>query len=370
MTSESFSALIGQEILQSRRGIFGVPDSTLTELISVFETNPRHSVAANEGSAVGMAIGHWLQSRLPAHVYMQNSGLLNAGNPLISLAHQGVYDVPMTLTVGWRGQPDHTDEPQHMAMGATTVSVLELFGFEVRVIESQIHYLETICEIHTQEESRLALLVPRGIFDARRSIAPLESEGVFTRLAAIEELHSTFGNSRAFVSGTGYMSRDLSSIRASSSDMTEGSVFYLVGGMGHVSSVAAGIASAGRAERVIAIEGDGGALMHLGSLSTLGTEAASGVDLFILQNGVHASVGCQPIVHPEFDFLGFANACGVKNVAEVKSHSELKARLESVALLQPKSESSITVVQVRETQDQSVSPRPSGFSSLARRFKQ
>jgi phosphonopyruvate decarboxylase len=302
---------------------------------------------------------------------MQNSGLLNAGNPLISLAHQTVYDVPMTLTVGWRGQPGHIDEPQHMAMGSMTVSVLDSLGYEVRVIQSQIHYLETIREIHSLEESRLALLVPRGVFDARRSTMPLLERGdVFTRLAAIEEMHRTFGESRAFVSGTGYMSRDLFSIRASSSETAEGSVFYLVGGMGHVSSVAAGIVSAGRAERVIAIEGDGGALMHLGSLSNLGKEAARGVDLFVFQNGVHASVGGQPIVNPEFDFLRFAKACGVHDVVEVNSHSELKARLETLSLLQPKSESSFTIVQVRETQDQLVSPRPSGFSSLARKFKQ
>jgi phosphonopyruvate decarboxylase len=369
VTLERYSFLIGQEILHSRRAVFGVPDSTLVELISEFSTNPRHLVAANEGSAVGMAIGYWLESKIPAHVYMQNSGLLNAGNPLISLAHQSVYDIPMTLTVGWRGEPGQKDEPQHIASGSKTTGFLKALGFSVEIIESQKHYLERIKKVHTQEGSRLALLVPRGHFDARKITTQESTTGkVFTRADAIQAVYSAFGNSRAFVSGTGYMSRDLAATRASSTETSAGSVFYLVGGMGHVTSVAVGIVASGRAKRVVAIEGDGGALMHLGALATLGTEAARGIDLFLIQNGVHASVGGQPVLKPDFDFVNFAEACGVHDVACVKTVSELKARLAGLLLLKPQSKSSITVVKVKETQNVPPSPRPSGFSSLARKF--
>ena len=44
---------------------------------------------------------------------MQNSGLSNALNALISIAHQKVYSIPLILIVGWRGSPKIKDEPQH-----------------------------------------------------------------------------------------------------------------------------------------------------------------------------------------------------------------------------------------------------------------
>ena len=59
----------------------------------------------NEGSAVSVAIGEYLSSgKLPC-VYLQNSGLGNAINPLISIAHKQVYNIPLLLLIGWRGDP-------------------------------------------------------------------------------------------------------------------------------------------------------------------------------------------------------------------------------------------------------------------------
>ena len=46
-------------------------------------------------------------------VWLQNSGLGNAVNPLVSLTHQEMYSIPMLLLIGWRGEPGKRDEPQH-----------------------------------------------------------------------------------------------------------------------------------------------------------------------------------------------------------------------------------------------------------------
>ena len=51
---------------------------------------------------------------------MQNSGLGNAINPLISVAHKSVYSIPMILIIGWRGAPGIKDEPQHQTKGRIT----------------------------------------------------------------------------------------------------------------------------------------------------------------------------------------------------------------------------------------------------------
>jgi len=247
MTHSTSASVASSEIAKSGRAIFGVPDSTLTELISEFELNPLHHVAASEGSAIAMAVGFWLQTKLPAHVYLQNSGLLNAGNPLLSLAHSSVYDIPMTLTLGWRGEPPRSgakeDEPQHLETGRSTEAMLRIFGFDVTLVSTPEEYIHALRAVHSKSYSKEALLVSRGIFDSRQSL----KEGtppLLTRKQAIEQIYSKLAPSHAFVAGTGYMSRDLSAAHGNLGPLTE-SLFYMVGGMGHVSSVAAGIGMGG-----------------------------------------------------------------------------------------------------------------------------
>ena len=55
---------------------------------------------------------------------MQNSGLGNIVNPLMSLAVPAVYSIPMLLLVGWRGEPGKRDEPQHLHQGQATPGLL------------------------------------------------------------------------------------------------------------------------------------------------------------------------------------------------------------------------------------------------------
>ena len=45
---------------------------------------------------------NYLSKKKVACVYMQNSGLGNALNPLISLVDKRVYSIPMVLIIGWR----------------------------------------------------------------------------------------------------------------------------------------------------------------------------------------------------------------------------------------------------------------------------
>ena len=121
---EAYEALI-----QSGIDMFtGVPDSLLKNICAyITDTAPRHKhiIAANEGNAVGIAAGHYLATAKPALVYMQNSGLGNTVNPLLSLADEKVYSIPMVLMIGWRGEPGVHDEPQHVKQGEVTLSLLD-----------------------------------------------------------------------------------------------------------------------------------------------------------------------------------------------------------------------------------------------------
>ena len=84
----------------------GVPDSLLKDFCAYVDDQfptSNHIIAANEGAAIGLAIGHHLSSGKVPLVYLQNSVLGNTVNPLISLASQEVYSIPILLLIGWRG---------------------------------------------------------------------------------------------------------------------------------------------------------------------------------------------------------------------------------------------------------------------------
>ena len=76
----------------------GVPDSALKHFCACVEDSvpsEQHVITSNEGLAVGLAAGYHLATGRYPLVYMQNSGFGNALNPLISLAAEEVYSIPM-----------------------------------------------------------------------------------------------------------------------------------------------------------------------------------------------------------------------------------------------------------------------------------
>ena len=117
----------------------GVPDSILTTLSKKLENYPtkQHVIATNEGSAVSIGIGHYLSSKKIPCIYLQNSGLSNAINPLISIAHQEVYSIPLFLMIGWRGSPKIPDEPQHKAKGKITLKILKLLKIKFCILRNE-----------------------------------------------------------------------------------------------------------------------------------------------------------------------------------------------------------------------------------------
>ena len=116
----------------------GVPDSVLKELSFLLQNKDKknHIIAANEGSAVSIGIGHYLSTKKIPIIYMQNSGLSNALNPLISIAHEKVYSIPLILIIGWRGSPRVKDEPQHNVKGRITERLLKLLNIKYTIIRS------------------------------------------------------------------------------------------------------------------------------------------------------------------------------------------------------------------------------------------
>ncbi len=122
--------------------ITGVPDSLTATLISELELYAQENrniqllSAANEGLAISMSIGSFLGNGRPGIVYMQNSGLGNAINPLLSLVHYSVFDVPLIMLIGWRGEPSFSDEPQHNVQGNLTLNFLDAIEAKYIIVRS------------------------------------------------------------------------------------------------------------------------------------------------------------------------------------------------------------------------------------------
>lgn len=306
----------------------GVPDSLLKNICACITDNltqNEHIIAANEGGAVGLAIGHHLASGQVPLVYMQNSGLGNIVNPLMSLASPEVYAIPMLLMIGWRGRPGIKDEPQHVHQGRVTTTTLDAMEIPYTILSEDIstakEQTQAAITLATKENKPVALLIQKGLFDSYNftlDFPELELE----REEAIIKAASCLEENAAIVSTTGMASRELFEYRADSNKRHE-TDFLTVGGMGHASQIALGIALKQPKRPIYCFDGDGAALMHLGSMAISGTSNVSNFVHILLNNGAHESVGGQPTIGFDIDFPAIAKACGYTSVTRVKTNDEI-----------------------------------------------
>lgn len=296
----------------------GVPDSLLKEFCAHVDAvlpPERHVIAANEGTAVALAAGHHLATGGLPMVYMQNSGLGNAVNPLLSLADAEVYGLPMILLIGWRGEPGGHDEPQHVKQGRVTPAMLATMDIPCKLLEGdpqEAAQAATWAAATARDSSApVALLVRKGAFGKagqKRAARPLPDD-LMTREAAIALITETLPEGATIVASTGMISRELYEIRCARGQ-DGASDFLTVGSMGHAAQIALGIARARPEAQVVCLDGDGAALMHLGGMATIGTHAQVNLLHIVLNNGAHDSVGGQPTVAQNISLSAIARACG------------------------------------------------------------
>jgi phosphonopyruvate decarboxylase len=311
----------------------GVPDSLLKEfcfLVSRELPAERHVIAANEGNAVAIAAGHFVATGNPALVYMQNSGLGNAVNPLTSLADPEVYSIPMILLIGWRGQPGCPDEPQHVKQGRITCAMLDSMGIPFVVIGPETRNIsELVSELKATasgDRRPVAILAKEGTFAKATEPAPRSETLSVSRETAIQKVAALAPEQAVIVSTTGKASRELYECRISAGASGERD-FLTVGSMGHASSIALGIALARPSDRVICLDGDGAALMHLGSMCIIGQSTCANLLHIVLNNGAHESVGGQPTVGYNVNLSGIAQSAGYRVLSPVKTEGELELAL-------------------------------------------
>lgn len=313
----------------------GVPDSLLKNICAYITDHfdaAHNIIAANEGAAVGLAAGHYLATGQPACVYMQNSGEGNIINPLASLTDQEVYNIPVLLLIGWRGRPGVHDEPQHVKQGKVTTGLLNVMSVNYEVLSKEedkaTKQIEKAAKALANKEV-FALVIEKDTFEDYKLKNVEVNDLTMSREEAIQTVAAALGKKDCIVSTTGMISRELFEFRATVNQGHERD-FLTVGSMGHASQIALGISLAQPERRVWCFDGDGAAIMHMGSMAIVASKDPKNYVHVVFNNGAHDSVGGQPTVGLKIDLPAVAKAVGYKATYSVDSKVDLESILTKV----------------------------------------
>ncbi|OOM74385.1 acetolactate synthase isozyme 1 large subunit [Clostridium puniceum] len=320
------------ELLNNDISFFtGIPDSLLKSFCAYIKehvSSDKNIISANEGNAIGLAAGYHLGTRKIGLVYMQNSGIGNAVNPLASLSDKLVYSIPMLLVIGWRGEPNKTDEPQHKKQGLITLETLNLLGIEYEILDRVTNNdemrvkLKKACDYMNENNEPYALVIKKDAFNEYKLKNNTSLDFEMTREEAIEAVINNIKQESVIVSTTGMASRELFELREKYKE-NHNRDFLTVGSMGHASQIALGIALSNKDKDIYCIDGDGALLMHLGGLAIIGNEEPKNFRHILINNGAHDSVGGQETVGFKIDTLDIAKACGYKKCYSCSSKEQL-----------------------------------------------
>lgn len=306
----------------------GVPDSLLANFCAYLDDvgdREKHLITANEGNAIAVAMGYHLSTGKVAAVYMQNSGLGNAVNPLTSLTDPDVYRVPLVLIIGWRGEPGIEDEPQHIKQGRITLSQLEVLGIPSWIIDAETDVNSTLDLVFKDLRHRnapVAIVVRKDTFAKYHPQKNDDVQPKFTREDALEQVLLLCESDDLIISNTGKASREIFELRVKHGKKP--SDFLTVGGMGHTSSIALGMAIGQPQRRVVCLDGDGSLIMHMGCLPVIANYQPNKFTHVLLNNGSHDSVGGQATSSNVIDFSQLAKAVGYKSYEFASDVDSLK----------------------------------------------
>ncbi len=141
------------------------------------------------------------------------------------------------------------------------------------------------------------------------------------RCVAIEQVLGHIGADYLVLSTTGMISREVFV-----TDDRAGN-FYMLGSMGLLSSFGLGLAILNPEQRVVMLEGDGSALMSLGTLPLIANEQPVNLLHVILDNEAYESTGVQPSISSDVDLAEVARSCGYRRVARVEDVEDLESAL-------------------------------------------
>jgi phosphonopyruvate decarboxylase len=311
----------------------GVPDSLLKQFCLCVDDNVsknRHIIAANEGNAIALATGYYLGTGKIPLVYMQNSGLGNAVNPLLSLCDPAIYSIPLIMLVGWRGEPGTEDEPQHVKQGNVQLDLIKAMDIPYLIISKSDQDFRTkisdSIKIASFQKRPFAFIIKKGTFSEYPKEVLSDNVKLMKREKALEIILSQISKD-IIISTTGKTSREIFEIREKNIEPHYRD-FLTIGSMGHCSSIALGIAIPNPRKKVVCIDGDGAFIMHMGSLSTVGKLKPKNFYHILINNQVHESVGGQATSASYINIPDLVKANGYKKVFFTDNEMELKSKVQ------------------------------------------
>lgn len=311
----------------------GVPDSLLNNFCLYLVNNipeGRHVMAANEGNAIAIAAGNYMATGNIPVVYMQNSGIGNATNPLLSLTHDCVYGIPMILVIGWRGDPAISDHVQHKKQGELTPVLMKDMDIPYEILDAEETVVDKFAWAVAKAKeisSPVALISKKAILTEKVKKQEYPESKLMNREEAVSAVVDVLGEDAIYLGTTGRATREVHE-QLKEHGVGEGHEWQNVGSMGHVSSVGLGIALAKPEQKVVVFDGDAAAVMHLGAFATNCRYKAGNMIHIVLNNGVNESVGGQPSAGYVVNLTEIADACGYRTPGHaVETKEELQAIL-------------------------------------------
>lgn len=343
MEADKFIEILGADFYT------GVPDSQLKALCNYLMEHygidkRHHIIAANEGNSVAIAAGYHLATGKIPVVYMQNSGEGNIVNPVVSLLNDNIYAIPEIFIIGWRGEPNVHDEPQHFFQGKITLKLLEDIDVEYFVLTKDTTYEEVskqmlIFNKKLEQGKSVAFVVKKGALTYSKKTV-YKNNNTISREDVIKHIVDCAQND-LIISTTGKASRELFEIREQNK-LSHKYDFLTVGSMGHCSSIALGIALNTPDKKIWCIDGDGAALMHLGAMAVIGNNNPNNFIHIIINNAAHETVGGMPTVADSINFAEIAKDCGYKYIASVDNYDDLDKELKII-----KSKNVLSVLEIK-----------------------
>ena len=249
----------------------------------------------------------------------------------MSLASKDVYSIPMLIVIGWRGEPGVKDEPQHVAQGKCMVDLIKSLNLSYDIlpfdeIEANVTIDNALEQIKNESKPHV-ILVRKNTFSKYLNQIDIINNYKIYRKEAIEFLIKYFKES-IILSTTGKISRELLE-SADEIGLSHDNIFLNVGAMGHVSMIALGIAL-NTNKKVVCIDGDGSAIMHMGNLTNIGNSDCKNLIHIVLNNGMHESVGIQPTNAFNIDLVNIAKSSGYSYCKTISEKEEISTTLDYV----------------------------------------
>ncbi|MFQ6114484.1 MAG: thiamine pyrophosphate-dependent enzyme, partial [bacterium] len=289
------------------------------------------------GQALGFAAGAYLAAKKIPAVFLQNSGFGNLINPLTSLNQ--LYEIPAFLIMTWRGEGGKGhDAPEHDIMGERMESYLKAFDIPYEILDEANYkkQIKKIVSIATETKKPAGVVIREGVFEDYPLKKKFAEISLITRYEAIQLIKDTLTDYH-FLSTTGYISRESFALKDSPD-------FYMMGSMGMIAAIGAGVATHTN-KSIVLLDGDGAILMHMGLIPFIGHLRPRNLLHIVLDNEAYASTKNQPTISGSVQLHKVAKHCGYANVFKVSDLSELNDILQEV---QRKNGPSFVLVKVKK----------------------